>query len=171
MKKENKYKEELLKISPQNQMDPKKIEQFKKGMEQSMSESNKPVIEMEEGKTMPLFMLIGQNRMFETAVINIMASIIHHIKTDKLEIRGRIRFDATGNKTMFRINKEFDLKELEDAKAEVRSFYKLAVEDLKLEELEPVFELEFDVNESMDSIMKKINDSDKFSIGTVEKNK
>ena len=153
-------------ISEENKMDPEKM----KEMEENLG---KPIIEMEEDRIMPVYMLMGE-LVFKTKIgesgMSYMVTISHNKKDGLLETRGRMRYEDTGNKTVFEAKEKYKVIELEKAKDEVRKMYKDMLKDIpSFKEREPYFELEFNINESTDSIVKKMNDSNRFNIGVSEK--
>ena len=93
----------------------------------------------------------------------------HLKKTDEIEVRGRMRYEATGRKTVFAFKEKFKLNELDRAKKEIRKAYESMRNGMWLIETTPTCELNFEINESMDSIMKKINDSDQFNVTQLDK--
>lgn len=152
-----------LKISKENKMNKEDLKQF--------TGKNKPIIEMIPGKTMPLYLFIADTECSwaNNKIINIMITIIHHIKTDKLELRGRVRFEDTGNKIILGGKKQFEATNLIEAKAEIMKLYNDMVDQMNLKELRRPFELEFMINESSESIIQKMNNSNMFNIGTIAK--
>jgi len=156
-------------ISPENKMNPERLKNI-------TNNPTKPVIEMNPEKIMPLHMFIGilefipiKNITQYKTIINLMATILHNKKTNKLEIRGRIRYEDTERKTVFNIPKEFKLTELNKAKKEIKTFYTDMINNKMFKEVEPKFEIDFKINDDIDSIIKKLNDSNKFNIGIAKK--
>lgn len=133
----------------------------------------KPIIEMDEARVMPLYMLGADLKMeippLGDAAMNLMITISHLKENNKLEIRGRMRFEDTGRKTIFGAKKEFTLNEFQAAKDHVGELYKTMVDEMFLKEHTPKWELQFAINESSDNIMKKINESNHFNITTIQK--
>ena len=158
------------KISRQNKMDKDKAEMFSKSTE-------KPVIEMDEKKIMPLY-ITGANLKVETPFnkqnVHFMATILHHKKTNKLEIRSRMRIDDTGDKQELpAIKDKFTIKEIDKAKQEIQKKYKQLLEEqppfIMIKELKKPFELSFKINETADNVIQQMNDSNQFDIGIVKK--
>lgn len=133
----------------------------------------KPIIEMSE-KTMPVFML-GADLIMEIpplgkAPMNLMITISHIKEGDKLDIRGRMRFEDTGRKTIFGAKKEYKASQLREAKQMVKDIYREMLNGMPLREQSPKWELNFDIGEDMDSILKKMKESDHFNITSIDKN-
>lgn len=147
-------------------MNPKMLKNF-----HPENPETKPIIEIDEKRIMPLYMFIGTVEFIlqGSSIGNLMITILHQKKTNTLEIRGRMRYEDTGRKTEFKIPGEYKLENLEIAKKEIKNFYEKMLIDLALIETEPIFELEFKVNEKIDDLIQKINDSNKFNIGTAKK--
>ncbi len=157
-------------ISEDNRMDPKAMEGFLKNKDKN---EGKPIIEMDEERVMPLYMFIGTiglKTTFGEATMDLMCTVIHLKKTGELEIRGRMRYQDTGNKDVFTIPKTFKLEDLEKAKKEIKNLYAgIFFKEPRFEEKEPPFELNFKVNEDIDGIIEKMNKSNKFNIGIAPK--
>ena len=156
----------MIKIKEENKMNSENLKEFKEN-----KDNMKPIIELSE-KVMPLYMFLG-TMAFETPFgdtpIDFMATILHNKETQKLEIRGRIRFQDTGRKTSIKgpDNLTSDNLDFEIAKKSIKNLYEKQLELIPLKEITPPFELSFDLNESMDSIIEKMNNSNKFNIGTI----
>ena len=156
-----KLKMPKLKISPENEMS-------KEDTEDMMKNLGKPIIEMEEKKIMPLYMFIGTLEFMTQiggSIMNFMASVMHNKKEKCLEIRGRMRYEDTGRKTVFNFPETFQINELPKAKEKIKDMYQTMLKQMPIIQKEPIFELEFRINESSDSIIQKMNDSNKFNIG------
>lgn len=127
-----------------------------------------PVVEMHEGKMMPLYVfggfLVIRSKLGD-ANLDIMISLIHHIKEDKIELRGRIRYEATGRKTVFKHPEMFSLKDYEDAKQEVRNMYLKLIKETPIKPLTTAWELEFPIGETTENIIQKMEQSNHFNIG------
>ena len=156
----------MIKIKKENKMDPKDLKELKEN-----KDNMKPIIELSE-KVMPLYMFLG-SMAFETSLgdtpIDLMVTILHNKETQKLEIRGRLRFQDTGRKISMegQNNLNSDNIGFEIAKKAIKNLYEKQLELIPLKELESPFELSFDLNESIDSIVEKMNKSNKFNIGTI----
>jgi hypothetical protein len=156
-----------IKISEENKMDPEKMKDFisQKGIP-------KPIIEFNEKKAMPLYIFIANLIFLSATNINIMATIMHIKKTNKLEIRGRIRYETTGIKTEFTGKKTYKPEEIDKAKEFIKKFYKDMLNDLPLvREIKQPTEINFEINEELNKILQKMNDSNEFNIGISEKKK
>lgn len=131
----------------------------------------RPVVEMEESRVMPLFIFIGNLKApkIGDTKMNYMCTASHLKKTDEIEIRGRMRYEATGRKTVFSFKEKFRLNELNLAKEKIRKAYEAMRTGMWLIETTPTYELNFEVNESLDSIIKKINNSDQFNVTQLDK--
>jgi len=165
-----KEKESSFFVSPQNKMNEKEA---KKYVESYENEESSPVFKLKEGIEMPLY-IFGTNFSFmKTIETNLMIIIQHHIKENQIEIKGRIRYESTGNKTYFgREKKEkYTERNLELFKKEIKQMAEKIESDLPFKQTRKPFEINFNVNEPIESIMKKLNDSNEFNIGTVDKKK
>lgn len=137
-----------------------------------------PEIEMQNStiiidheKTMPLYIIsipykcLGKDCQF-------MATILHTKKDNLLESRGRLKIDATGQKAPF-ISPEkltYSPTTLEKMKEELRNLTKTLSNSGLFKATKPCFEINFKINESMESVMKKLKDSDQFNINSVKPN-
>jgi len=130
----------------------------------------KPIVSMEEGKQMPLFMY-GINYEWCGQVINFMGTITYLVKDNLIEGRGRLRFDITGNKMAFELKgkKVMTPMAIESMKNEIRKVSADMEKTMKCRRIDEPFELCFEAGEKMESIMKKINDSNQFNITAIDK--
>lgn len=76
-----------------------------------------------------------------------------------------MRYEDTGRKTTFEFKDQFTLKEIEKAKAKIREMFAEMLKGTPFTKAKDPFELSFEVDEDMDSIIKKMNDSNQFNIG------
>jgi len=163
-------REKLPFISEENKMDPEMISQF-----ENYKGDPKPVIEMIEDEIMPLNIFIAKFisniKESEDIDLNLMLTILHLKKENKLEIRGRMRYEDTGRKTIFTLPESFKLEELDKAKAIVFEFYTGIVKELPFIPVEKPYEIDFEVNEKANKVIKKLNDSNQFNFGTIDKKK
>lgn len=140
-------------------------------MKKTKKEEPKPIIEMNEEKSMPLFIFIGNTKCpwLENTEMNLMMTAMHMKKENKIEVRGRMRYEATGNKTAFEMKESFKMTELLEAKQKIREMYNKVCEEMKLEETRPPYELEFMIGEKTEDIIQKMQDSDQFNIQKLAK--
>lgn len=161
-------KDKKINFNIKNKMSEEQLEDFKKSIEYKAV----PVTEMEEGRIMPVFIL-GLPMKFKTFLgetnCDLMLSISHLIKQEQLEIRGRMRFESTGNKTIFSIKKTFKKSEYDDAKDKIYQVIESMTENMPLYPVTEPWELEFPFDATMDEIVKKMDDSNHFDIGSIEK--
>ena len=131
----------------------------------------RPIVEMEENRIMPLYLFIGNLKApkIGNSKMNYMCTASHLKETSEIEVRGRMRYEATGRKTVFSMKEKFKLRELDLVKEKIKKAYQAMRTGMWLVETTPIFELNFEVNEHMDSIMKKINDSDQFNVTQLDK--
>ena len=163
------------KISPKNKMDPDQVKKFTKNLGK---EKSKPVIEIIEDKIMPLY-IFGSNLEFQYTEsknkqnIHFMGTILHQKKTNKLEIRSRLRLEDTGDKKELpALLDKFTINDLHKAKNMLKKIYKqvkTGTPFIKIKELKKPFELNFKVNETADNVIQKMNDSNQFNIGIIKK--
>lgn len=151
-------------ISPENRMRPEDMEGINK-------DNVQPVMKMDPGNEMPVFMFIADVGMefppLGLAKMNFMMCAQHMIKTNRIEVRGRMRFEDTGRKTHIEMKHDFKFSDLEKAKQEIRDMYAKMTTEMGLVEDHKPWEMTFEVNEDMDSVMKKLNDSGHFNIGII----
>ena len=148
-------------ISPDNKMD----------KEQSDQLGSKPIIEMSETKNL-LYMGLRNMTFTETSHVDFMASLIYDTKEKTIEMRGRMRYEETGRKTVFSDKKAepYSLETYNEKKKLIRSFTELLINDIPLfKPMEDLFEIEFTIGEDTDSITQKMNDSNRFNIGIIPK--
>lgn len=148
-------------ISPANRMD----------NEESSQMGHEPIIEMSETKNL-LYMGLRNLTFADSSVVDFMASLIYDVKAKTIEMRGRMRFEDTGNKTVFsdKVAKPYSIETYNEKKKQIRSFTELLLNDVPLfKPLEDLFELEFSIGEDVDSITQKMNDSNRFNIGVIPK--
>lgn len=122
-----------------------------------------PVVEMGKDKN-PLY-IVARGYEFHGHQINIMASVIYDAKTKMIDIRGRARYEASGNKTVMKDQKpmSYSPKNLEEKKKHADRVFK-KMESLGFEPIDTKAELTFEIGEEFDSILKKMNDSGHFDI-------
>ena len=130
----------------------------------------KPIISLEPDKTMPLF-IYGITGNFEGETMDFMASIIHLIPTNEIEIRGRLRNQMNGNKTKFleAHTEKYTVPNLNLLKGYIAQTTQNLIDKLGVQPYNPHWEVEFDPKESLDSIIQKMNDSNQFNIGIAKK--
>ena len=147
-------------VSPENKMSPEKMGLLDKEM-------GKPIIEMKEGETMPIFIAISEMKFLNQYDVNLMISIIYNYADKTIEMRGRIRYDATGNKVVLtgKEIKPFTVEDYTQMREDIRQTQSAMLKKDVMELLDKPTELMFDIDESTESIMKKMNDSNKFDIG------
>ena len=153
-------------IKPENRLPE---EQINKCLSES-KKSSAPVVEMHDGKVMPVYMFGGAlviRSKLGNANMDIMMTLMHHVESDKIELRGRIRYETTGRKTVFNRPEMFDLKDYEDARQEVRNMYLQLIKETPIKPLATAWELEFKIGETTENIIKKMEASNHFNIGIV----
>lgn len=134
--------------------------------------TDEPIVRMEEGVVMPLYIMIGVVELktpIGGSIMNLMGVASYLREKDEIEVRGRMRFEATGRKTAFQMNRRFKPEELIEAQWAIKDMYTKMVKDMGLIEKEPIFELNFGKNDTTEEIIEKMNQSDKFNIGSFEK--
>ena len=130
-----------------------------------------PIIEMTETKNL-LYIGLRNLTFAETAHVDFMASLIYDTKAKTIEMRGRMRFEDTGNKTIFSDKKAepYSLEKYNEKKKQIQSFTELLIKNVELfKPMEDLFEMEFSIGEDTDSITQKMNDSNRFNIGVIPK--
>jgi hypothetical protein len=138
-------------------------------MNATLHSGGKAVLKLEEGVEMPLF-LYGVPYTFMEVPCHLLVAIQHIIPSNELEIRGRMRFETTGNKSEFAKPQRmpFNERNLELMKEEVRRVVEQMETDLPFIPQKPHFELNFRPGESVESVIKKMNDSNEFNIGVID---
>lgn len=106
--------------------------------------------------------------------INYMASIVYDRTKKTVQMRGRMRYDESGNKTVFH---DKELPYSEKLVAELQEKIKKVPRDL-VKKTPNLFrytqasnELFFGLDESIEDIVKKLNATDMFFIGSMENDK
>ncbi len=152
-----------LKISPENKMDPEMLKEI--------DPESRGIIQIEEGRIAPLYIFIANIRApkMGNTKINYMMTASHLKKTNEIEIKGRLRYEATGRKTVFSLKENFKLNELDKAKGKIKEMYTVLRNKMWLIEISPAVEINFGANESIDSIIKKMDESGEFDIGITPK--
>ena len=154
-------------ISPENRMNPDDMDNV----------SEKPIIEMTEDKNL-LYMALrnmafGDSSIsFAVSPVDFMASIIYNAKEKTIEMRGRMRYESTGTKTVFsdKVAEPYTKTNYDKKKKMIQSFTENLTKDMPIfQPLEDLFELEFKIGEDIDSIVYKMNASNRFNIGTMPK--
>ena len=155
-------------ISEENKMDPEMTSKFKNYKGQP-----KPVIEMIEKEIMPLHIFVGPfvSNLDESSDenLNLMLTILHIKKNDTLQIRGRMRYDSTGRKTIFTLPMVYNLDQIEEAKEVILDFYQGIERELPFTPTKEPDMIDFEVNQTAKSVIRKLNSSNLFDIGTIEK--
>lgn len=160
----NKEETEEIFVKPENRMSEEQMSLAGFGNQESV----KPVVEMVEGKTMPVYVFGGPLVMHSTlgdAHMDIMLTLLHHIKEKKLELRGRMRYKDTGRKTVFSFPKMFGVKEYEDAKQNARNMYLKLIKDSPFKPFETAWELEIPFRSNAHKTIKILEESNHFDIG------
>lgn len=154
-------------ISPQNRMDPERIKEILKNKDDKDDKEAKPVIEIIEGKLMPLF-IRALNMQCLGQIMNFMMVILYNKEKNKIEIRGRMRYEESGNKTILGgMEETYTEENYKTAQKFLRKKMDTLVNpEMPFELLEPAQEVTFGINDTGDEIIKKINDSNMFNIGT-----
>jgi len=150
-------------IKPQNRMTPAELNRL---VINENPDDSKAIVEMKEGELMPLYMFVGKLRMGDNWRCNLMCSVMHLVKTNEIEIRGRMRYEETGNKTIFNSGKK-SISDLEKAKDDIDDVYQGMIRVGLCEADGKPTTLEFEKDEPIESIMKKMEASDCFNIGVV----
>lgn len=153
-------------ISPNNQMPQEQMDEAEA--------SGKAIVTLGEGDCM-LHMIVadlaaGKDKDNPEEIINIMASIVYNVKNNTIELRGRFRFENSGNKKGFYRDPEPYTKE---GLEELKKFANNMPSKMKVFSVFHLLEtptiLEFKIGESSESIIKKLNDTNKFNISFAKK--
>lgn len=147
-------------ISPENHLD---ITQFNIGDKAEM----RPVIEISKDTTILYVYAVDLD--FVGVNTNILASIVYNKKAKTIEMRGRTRFDSTGNKKVFSGEiKPYTTMNLIQMRKKIKDLpIKLTTNVPQLKIVGTPVELHFTKDESIESIVKKMNDSNAFNIGSI----
>ena len=146
-------------ISPENKMEFPKINS--KDIEKAA------IVTMKAGVAMPLFMF-GTEATLMGKTINILITITNYIKEKRIEMKGRLRFEDTGRKTIFIMPGNFSnsTEDIKKAKQKVRDLIEEMKTSLPNFNAETPWEINLNKEETMESLIKKLNDSNRFDIGT-----
>ena len=88
----------------------------------------------------------------------------HLKKTDEIEIKGRVRYEATGRKTVFGLKENFKLSALAKAKEKIKEMYDVMRNKMWLIETKPAVEISFEINENRDSSVIRFSKTIKFRL-------
>lgn len=145
-------------ISPQNRMDETLLK--------SIDFNQTPVITMNDNEG-PLYIYLAKANYLESGIDFLMA-IQHLKKTNEIQIKGRVRFNTSGNKQMFH-GKEtlpFTPTNMILLKRKIKETINFLFTNYPFNlTIHPPLELEFEVDESTDSVLQKMNETNAFNIG------
>lgn len=150
-------------ISPNNRMDAKELKDFEAGKDH-------PIIEMSDKKNL-LYMALQNLSFMDTEDFDFMASIIYDVDNKTIEMRGRLRFETSGNKQIFSDPKpiRYNARNYQRKKEQIKSFSTDIVDRKIFKAKEPLFEMEFAIGEDINSLTNKMNLSNRFNIGSIPK--
>ena len=116
---------------------------------------------------MPLF-IRSLNMTCMKQTMNLMVAISHNKEKNQIEIRGRMRYENSDHKQTFEKNPVAYTKEnYKLAEEYIRDFMDTMIDkNMPFEMLTPPQEVKFETNDTMEQIMKKMNDCNMFNIGT-----
>jgi hypothetical protein len=165
----NQQQEKEIYVKPENRMSEE--EMSSSGLGDPRNKMH-PVIEIIEDQTMPLY-IFGKPLVFKStfgnANLDIMLTILHHIKDNKLELRGRIRYESTGRKTIFSNPKMFEIYEYENAKKELENMYLELIENSPFKPAGPAWALEIPIKATANDVIELLEESNHFNIGISSK--
>ena len=155
-------------IKPENRMSE---DEMKKAGLGDLKDTGTPVVEMEEGRVMPVY-IFGAPLVLKSSMgeghLDLMLVLSHHIKERKLELRGRMRY-ATGRKTVFSIPEMFNAKDYDDARQQARDMYLKMIRETSMKPAETAWELEIPFGTNTDDTIQLMDESDHFNIGIAPK--
>lgn len=136
-----------------------------------------PIFEIKEKESMPLYMAFGGIEVIEPlplGFMDVMITIQHKIKTNEIEVKGRIRYEKTGRKTILPEYKMPYTKEnlkntIENMNDFIDNFQKGLETDLpglKTIITKKKTELNFKEGATEEEIIKIMTDSNEFNITT-----
>jgi hypothetical protein len=149
-------------ISANNKMSKEDQAKFKAG-------GQTPIIPMSEKDNL---LFIGMQYLsFQTELLDFMAAINYNVDKRTIQMNGRLRFESSGNKTIVSNKpKRYTTANYEKMKNEIRSFIPDVTKEVPMfKAKEPLFELEFAIGEDVNSIINKMNLSNRFNIGSFPK--
>lgn len=125
-----------------------------------------PIIEMSDKKNLLYTTAQSFNLSNFDYPSDLMMSIIYDVEKKTIEMRGRIRYHKSGNKTVFSDKKQikYSIKELKILKGKINEVYDMVGKNLRMQPIDERTELVFDIGEKQESIIKKMNDSNRFNI-------
>lgn len=144
-------------ISPENKMSEERVKKME-------AQAHK---DAEDDFNRMMFIGVGSSNLMGRA-INLMCQIVHNPKDNTIKMRGRIRYEETGNKSWFETKvkphtqENYDeLKKLIQEK--VSGFLNFG------DVFQPYQEIELPLSLSDEEFLKKLNDSNMFDIGHIPK--
>lgn len=139
-------------------------------MKKNTLKNIKPIIKMDENESMPLYMFIGDTECpyLRNTKMNFMTTAMHMKKENIIKVIGRIRYEYTERKTIFEIKEQFKMTELLEVKGKIQEMYNTMCEKMQLKEIHKPQEIEFMINEDIDSILKKMNESNAFNMEKIK---
>lgn len=154
-----------IEIKPENQFNTEEIAKNLKEMD------GPALVEMEEDRIMPLYIFGGELAapILGNTVVNVMGVALHLKKENQIQVRGRLRFESTGRKTMFEMKEKWPIEDIIHAQWKIKEFYETMIKKMFLTEVKPSFEIHFKVGETMKETIRKMNDSNQFNLGTMPK--
>ena len=156
-------------IKPENRISAKDMQKAGFG---DLKETGTPVVEMEEGRVMPVY-IFGAPLVLKSSMgeghLDLMLVLSHHIKEKKLELKGRMRYADTGRKTVFSIPQMFDVKDYDDARQQARDMYLKLIKETPMKPSETAWELEIPIGTNTEDTMQLMDESDHFNIGIAPK--
>ncbi len=156
-------------IKPENRMSEADMQRAGFG---DSKDKGKPVVEMEEGRVMPVY-IFGGPLVLKSSMgdchLDLMLVLSHHKKERKLELRGRMRYADTGRKTVFSIPRMFDIKEYDEARQQARDMYLKLIKETPMKPSETAWELEIPIGTNTDDTIILMEESNHFNIGIAPK--
>src|SRR3989344_2617913 len=152
-------------IKPENRMSEDDMQKAGFG---NLKDASHPVVEMEEGRVMPVYIFGGPlvlRSSMGNCNLDLMLVLSHHIKERKLELRGRMRYADTGRKTVFSIPQMFGVKDYDDARQQARDMYLKLIRETPMKPSETAWELEIPIGTNTDDTIQLMDESDHFNIG------
>lgn len=144
-------------IDPDNVMHPDRVND-------ALASNAKPVIEIRKGEVQPLA-IYSADMEFMSVPVNVMMSIILNVKSNAIEMRGRLRFDWSGKKTTFgsREPKDYTPENYKKMLDSITNFNAFA--ETQPTKINKTGLIEFNADDDMDTLIAKMNRSNMFDIG------
>ena len=142
----------------------------------------KSIFNIKEDEEIPLF-IFGVPIILNTKIpgfnpstnpdCHLLMTIVHKIQNNTIELHGRMRYEATREKTIFtpKTSKTCTKENIEILKNETRDFLTTLEKETPFKRTKNPLELEFKIGSTPDQVLAKIKLSNEFDINSIEEKK